>query len=157
MNISMLRIVHLCLRFSIPMSELLRHQFYNFSVISFNRVSTVIGRSDKEAAHKFWLVWLCPSLIKLMQWKLMIQTNTGTLDKTFVISVNCYGKVNSKILTSFCIFLLVLRPIWSLVFIYLINCKLYNLHLFWAWGAYIAYWRLQYLLLIVEWEFVVHK
>ena len=88
MNISMLRIVHLCLRFSIPMSELLRHQFYNFSVISFNRVSTVIGRSDKDAAHKFWLVWLCPSLIKLMQWKLMIQTNTGTHDKTFLSSLS---------------------------------------------------------------------
>ena len=146
-----------CARVSVFRGQNCCTSFIILCLISLNWLSTVIGRSDKEAAHKFWLVWLCPSLIKLMQWKLMIQTNTGTLDKTFVISVKCYGKVNSKILTSFCIFLLVLRPIWSLVFIYLINRKLYNLHLFWAWGAYIAYWRMQYLLLIVEWEFVVHK
>ena len=63
-------------------------------------------------------------------------------------------------MTSFYTFLLVLRPILSLVFmIYTsstVRCTI-SIHFELEVPIHIAYWRLQYLLLIVEWEFVVHK
>ena len=151
MNISMLRIVYL--------SELLLRQFYNIAVISLNWVSTVIGRSDRDAAHKFWLI--CQSLIKLMQWKLMIQTNTGTPDKTFLSSLSTVTEnqqQNINIILHF-YFGFEANIITCLYDICLINSKVYTVQspFILSWGVYIAYWRLQYLLLIVEWEFVVHK